>query len=100
MTVDAAISDLCCHWGYTDAKPIGDGRYAALLPFLFTHAIIVGRWANKWTYEDRWCYATPALALEAFHKWDGQGEPDGWHRHPPTGRRRPEGNHEQEYVNF
>jgi hypothetical protein len=30
--------------------------------------------------------------------WDGDGEPDGWSRHPPTGRRRPGGDPDKEYV--
>jgi hypothetical protein len=29
-----------------------------------------------------------------------EGEPAGWHRNPPTGRRRPEGDAAREYVNY
>lgn len=81
---------------YTDARDLGDGRYAAIMPLMFTHAIITGRIGNKDMYEDRWCYAGYDKAAAALEAWDGTGEPDGWHRHPGTGRRREEGNPELE----
>ena len=31
-------------------------------------------------------------------KWDGTGEPEGWMRHPSSGRRRPGGDPAQEHV--
>ncbi len=31
-------------------------------------------------------------------EWEGEGEPTGWFRHPRTGRRRPDGDPEREYV--
>jgi hypothetical protein len=43
-------------------------------------------------YDNGFCYADPARAIEAAKVWDGQGDPlDGWHRNPQTGRRRPNG---------
>lgn len=49
---------------------------------------------------DRWCYDTPRAAVRAAEAWDGaEGtEPQGWHRHPSTGRRRPGGDAAQEHV--
>ena len=44
-------------------------------------------------YEDRWCYDEFAEAAGALEDWRAQGfagEPEGWHRHPQTGRRRAE----------
>lgn len=32
--------------------------------------------------------------------WDGIGEPEGWFRNPKTGRRRPDGDKEQEYIDW
>jgi hypothetical protein len=32
--------------------------------------------------------------------WDGTGEPEGWFRHPASGRRRPDCDPAQEYVNL
>ena len=44
-------------------------------------------------------YESDLGAILAATEWDGDGEPMGWHRHPSTGRRRPEGDPEMEYVN-
>lgn len=74
--------------GYHSLRPLGDGRWAGLFEFMFTWAIITGRMGEQNTYEDRWCYHTRALAEAALESWDGTGEPDGWHRHPATDRRR------------
>ena len=40
----------------------------------------------------------PEDAVAALKEWDGVGEPKGWMRHPASGRRRPGGDPEQEYV--
>jgi hypothetical protein len=104
MTDDAmteARNATFLHWlenvaNYSDARDLGDGRYAAIMPLMFTHAIIVGRIGDKSTYDDRWCYAGYEKAAAALSAWDGTGEPDGWHRHPNTGRRREEGDPEME----
>lgn len=74
--------------GYLEPRELGDGRYAAILPLLFTHAIITGRMGDVLGYSDRWCYAGFEKARAALDAWDGAGEPEGWHRHPDTGRRR------------
>lgn len=50
-------------------------------------------------YEDGWCYEDAVVALAAAETWDGEGDPpDGWHRQISTGRRRTDGDPEQEYV--
>lgn len=84
--------------GYTSPRDIGDGMYAALNQFMFTHAIIVGQIGDLTGYTDRWCYNTEAGARAALEAWDGTGEPYGWHRHPDSGRRRPGGDATKEYV--
>src|SRR3954462_4255360 len=83
--------------GYTNVKLLPDGRWAGLLRFLYTHAIIVGQIGDQCGYDDRWCFASEAKALAALNEWDGTGEPNGWHRHPGSGRRRPEGSVSEEY---
>ena len=85
--------------GYLLPEVIPGGRYKAIFPFLFTHAIILGRLGDREGYEDRWCYKGLGEALQGFYAWDGTGEPDGWIRHPATSRRRPEGIPETEYIN-
>jgi hypothetical protein len=84
--------------GYQEPRPLGDGRYACLFQFMFTWGIIVGRIGDEHSYDDRWCYHHREAAARALADWSGEGEPQGWHRHPSTGRRRPEGDALNEYV--
>lgn len=79
----------------------GADRYACVMPFLFTVAIVEGRAGDLYTYADRWCFATFDMAADALNDWllrGFAGEPEGWHRHPDTGRRRPAGDRAAEYV--
>jgi hypothetical protein len=70
-----------------DARP---GFYKAIIPLMYHHMMIIGRIDDDFGYEDRWCYTDFPDALQGFQNWDGapKTEPDGWHRHPTTGRRR------------
>lgn len=89
-------------WDDTDdvwrIKEAPDGRRIAVLPLIYTAAVIIGP-EHTGSYDDRWCYVDVEAALAAAKAWDGTGEPEGWHRHPTTGRRRPEGDPAKEYVN-
>lgn len=71
---------------YDAAKPIGRGR------------LIVGDGDDDACRSDVWDYETFPQAYAALVKWNGDGEPDGWIRHMPSGRRRPEGDPSREYV--
>lgn len=84
--------------GYYSIRPIRDQEYwVSLLDYLFTTAIIVGKMGDESTIHDRWCYHSREDAQKSLDIWDGIGEPDGWHRHPFSGRRRQNG---LETVNF
>ena len=85
---------------YQNIKLLSGDRWAATMQFMFTTAIVVGKVGNKLCYDDRWCYHDDATAAKALVQWDGIGEPLGWHRHPATGRRRPDGDSSGEYVNL
>jgi len=88
--------------GYSCILPIDHQRYACLCPFAFTTAIVTGRWFDYGGLDDRWCYSSPEDALGALLDWaveDFQDEPNGWHRHHRTGRRRPHGDASKEYIN-
>lgn len=63
-----------------------NGRLACVVPFMFTWAIVAD--LDYCGYSERWCYKTLVEASGALRDWTGEGEPDGWHRHPTTGRRR------------
>lgn len=89
------LADQC---GYLDVRVLDEHRYAAIMPFMFTHAIIVGRLGNLNTYDDRWCYHGYQVAKAALDTWDGRGEPENWHRHSATGRRKTDEG--AEYINL
>jgi hypothetical protein len=78
---------LAANGGYSDARPIGGGRYACIVRFMYTVGIITGKIGDKTGFEGRWCYHNHRSAKQALDAWDGQGEPTGWHRQPGTGRR-------------
>jgi hypothetical protein len=82
----------------THCKVIGDGIYAATKPLLFHWTMMIGQIGDKYGYEDRFCFADQELAENALRQWNGEGEPVGWHRHPMSGRRRPNGDPTKEYV--
>ena len=88
----------CAANGYTNYTRFANGRDAAITRMIFTHAILAD--LTKWGYGDRWCFSSLAKAVQALDDWNGEEgtEPQGWHRHPDTGRRRPDGDATREYV--
>ena len=80
-------------------RDLGDGRSVWLRQMLFNWLLSIGPTDRLW-YDDTWEYTDPARAVVAFLSWDPatQAEPDGWYRHPKTGRRRPDGDPSREYV--
>jgi hypothetical protein len=87
----AYLDWLRAHGGYRSVQLLPNGRWAGVLQFMFSHAIVCGRVGDDVGYDGRWCYDSEAEALAALEAWDGTGEPDGWRRHPDTGRRRAKG---------
>ena len=57
--------------GYRNILDLGDGRYAALQPLLFTVSIIAGRWGDTLSFDDRWCYRNSAAAKAALEAVPG-----------------------------
>ena len=94
----AAIRD--CEGFVTHPKVLPNGHWAGVLKNMLTGAIVVGTPA-EWAYglfHDRWLYRDTDEAAKALEKWDGSGEPQGWHHHPSTHRRRKEGDARRESV--
>lgn len=60
------------------------------------------------TILNAWCYQSDALgdamqkAIAGAAEWDGEGDdpPGGWYRNPQSGRRRPGGFREKEFVHW
>lgn len=86
-------------------RDLGDGRGLWIYPMMFTFKLVIGRIGAD-TYEDGWCYRREYMSdfiqvFMAMNAWDPfkEREPEGWVRHPQTGRRRfPDGDPETEEV--
>lgn len=75
------------------------GKFYCINRFLFTWAILADLHSEG--YEDRWCYNEYCEAKGALDDWEKNGftgEPEGWHRHPTTGRRKDQDGNE--YINY
>jgi hypothetical protein len=87
--------------GYLDGCEIPDHGEVAIYPLMFTFAIVSD--LSEWGYGDRWCYSTYNAARNALEEWKRHPEwlePEGWHRHPKSGRRRENGDPSTETINF
>lgn len=86
----------------SDIRPLDDGTYVMARRLMFHWMVIRGYQDDYTGYFDRWCYATEELARTALASFPQEGadgfEPAGWHRHPPTARRRPNGDPALEYI--
>jgi hypothetical protein len=85
--------------GFHKAKILSEGVVAAIRPLLYHWTMNVCMTGDKFSLYDRWCYANKSLAEYALAAWDGEGDaPVGWHRHPPSARRRENGDPDREYI--
>ena len=77
------------------------GKYQVMVaPLMYTAALTIGL-PGALSYLDRWCYHTIEDAIRAGDAWDGgwpESEPEGWHRHPASGRRSEGGDPSKEEV--
>jgi len=73
-----------------------------VMALAYTTAVVLTPKDNlKGGYDDRWCYHSKEAALAAIAGWDRNyptTEPQGWHRHPTTGRRREGGDPTKEVI--
>jgi hypothetical protein len=79
-------------------KLLSTGMWAWVTKMTFGKGRLVIGHPGSQTLEDGWCYESLVDAVKELLRWDGTGEPQGWMRHPATGRRRPTGDPLQEYV--
>lgn len=71
---------------YEALRRLPDGRIIGVHRLLYHYTLQVDiDWCG---YHERYCYATLDGAMKALREWDGAGDPEGWHRHPESGRRR------------
>lgn len=84
--------------GYFAVHQKEDGTIVALLENPFNTQIIVG---EEFSVNERYTYETKADGLIAYYYWiikDCVGEPAGWIRHQPSGRRREHGDPNKETI--
>lgn len=79
----------------------GDGTCLIVKRLMFHWTLLQSVIGDQTGYDDRWCYDTGENAIAAAVAWIATGapEPQGWHRHHRTGRRRPDGDATREYIN-
>lgn len=77
-------------------KEFSDGRIVEVIRMVYNWRIYVRDRDNYFSYDDCWCYQSLTAAQRAFDAWDGQGEPQGWNKHPESGRWRHDGTLESE----
>jgi hypothetical protein len=80
---------------YRQFWTLPDGRLCGLLKLLFHWTVHVD--IDPIGYGDRYCFITAELAIAAMDAWDGNGDPLNWHKHPKTGRIRPDRTVASEY---
>ena len=82
---------------------LDDGRAICLMP-LFGGSVRLGIGPHgDLSFTSVWDYSSDEpgcvdAGWRAALGWDGTGEPEGWYRHPASGRRRPEGDPAKEFV--
>lgn len=87
--------------GFFAIRQVDAGHWVALYRYMFTTAIVKGALFDRTTLADRWCYPEAAAAVQAFVAWDGvTGEPDGWVKHPASGRCRYNSDPEREVLGW
>lgn len=78
-------------------KELPGGFYGAVKRLIYHYTLIIGEIGNRDNFMDRYCYQDGGTAIAALAKWEGEGDPEGWFRHPATARRRRDGDPAQEY---
>lgn len=71
---------------YVHMRTLPDGRVCGVHQLLFHWTLHVG--IHEFGYEERYCFDTFPRAVVGLESWSGEGDPEGWHRHPESGRRR------------
>lgn len=87
-------------YGAAAFRDLGDGRGLWVYPQLYTFKLVIGKLGSL-SYDDGWCYPDLQSVVTAFDSWNPLevAEPEGWVRHPPTGRRRfPDGDPATEEI--
>lgn len=86
-------------WGMRYYRVFEDGEVWSVSPFSLSNGrLFVDLGQNG--YADFYCFCDYPTALKALREFDPKTmrEPEGWHRHFGTARRRPDGDASREYI--
>jgi hypothetical protein len=104
MTAAAALGildravDPIGHW-WLHKRVLGDGRVLYLQAMLGNNLrISLSRHEHDMYFHSNYCFHDVKEAWRSALGWDGEGDPEGWVRHIETGRRRPDGDAEREFI--
>jgi hypothetical protein len=87
-------------WPELGRRTLPDGRVLILYAHFMDESLTISTPEDLrlGVYTDDWSYQDHRAAVVALNEWDGEGDPVGWYSHHRTGRRRPDGDPEREYV--
>lgn len=87
-------------WEAVVARSLPDGRWLMVVPGVCNGRLLVDRDLDDQMWEEEYAYPTVSTALLALISWDPATapDPDGWVRHIPSYRRRPDGDPANEYI--
>jgi len=93
-----AIAEFCRENGYIAYADAGAGVWAFVCKMLWNHRVVLG---TTEAVLDAWCYEDLPSALNALQAWDPActSEPEGWKKHPSSGRYREGGDPRLETLN-
>lgn len=97
LDMDGTDSESIYQW-WEKKKVFEDGRVAYLHRTIFNLRISISPDEQAQTFDEFYCFHDFSAASKAMEEWDGKGDPDGWVRHVPTNRRRPDGDPRDEYI--
>jgi len=84
---------------YPYGKRLADGRIITVNPMAFHTRLQVSQAGDYFGYAQGWDYPGTHRAILAAVGWDGAGDPpDGWERHIPSTRYRPDGDPARECL--
>lgn len=98
LTIDFMLQNGAVYW-----REVGDEVHI-VYDFGYNGRLCMDN--NIYGYEHFYCFSSVELTVKALDEFaeavqtNPNAEPEGWHRHSNTGRRRPDGDKSKEYINF
>lgn len=87
--------------GILAQRYFADGTVLSVEEMIFTRQICLRMpQTNPMCCDDLWCFEKTLDIIEILKNWNypEDKEPMGWHRHPPSDRRRVKGDPNMEYI--